>query len=513
MISTSTPIAALGTLLGLYSKMGDGITDMSAEEFVKVAYREGLKLKIDGSITRLLSKFIVEPVIICSDRVRNSEVIDQVLNLNIDTFCSFYMQAFKVLTGIYNMDGRIAVDLLGTDTSSIASATFDKTFEILSKEEHTGGFYRDLSDPNLKFLSLEEDGVSLEARVYRDKITGKDTEIVSGQAMSEKENLVRVISRTFDITITGTRYDITDSDDGYVIDSTVTRSGNRTDFSLNASSGNKNTKGKKSSTNWKIDGSEDKNVTVDRDPSGYNTGSRHSGGERSGMSVGGGGEEFENGEKSGTTGFSGGIGSSNDTTRTKKRDQGEKFAIRITIMVKANVIFTNLENIKNMIAPNSKKNSFFYRLDEYKAGAIKFRDLVLGTDLIKAYKQNKLKDRDDLIGLLRRRESSANSKAISAGMIGFEKYYNMLVLSVADKEILDKVIGGDIYKKNYKERFLTEARALSFTVLDEDYERVMVEFKDLNGRSDINYKSLKKQKESNIEDFLKVMMNNNSPTF
>lgn len=501
MVSTSTPIAALGTLLGLYSKMGDGITDMSAEEFVKVAYREGLKLKIDGSITRLLSKFIVEPVIICSDRVRNSEVIDQVLNLNIDTFCSFYMQAFKVLTGIYNMDGRIAVDLLGTDTSSIASATFDKTFEILSKEEHTGGFYRDLSDPNLKFLSLEEDGVSLEARVYRDKITGKDTEIVSGQAMSEKENLVRVISRTFDITITGTRYDITDSDDGYVIDSTVTRSGKKND--------NNNFTLKVRGSDTTVKRGSDKTITVRNkfDKNGGESTTDET------TTIPGQGSYTKTGKHVDNTHEGQSHGDYEDTTKTKRRDVGEKFAIRITIMVKANVIFTNLENIKNMIAPNSKKNSFFYRLDEYKAGAIKFRDLVLGTDLIKAYKQNKLKDRDDLIGLLRRRESSANSKAISAGMIGFEKYYNMLVLSVADKEILDKVIGGDIYKKNYKERFLTEARALSFTVLDEDYERVMVEFKDLNGRSDINYKSLKKQKESNIEDFLKVMMNNNSPTF
>ena len=44
-----------------------------------------------------------------------------------------------------------------------------------------------------------------------------------------------------------------------------------------------------------------------------------------------------------------------------------------------------------MIEPRDMKKSFIYRLDEYKSGAIKFRDLIFAGDLIKSYKKNKIK--------------------------------------------------------------------------------------------------------------------------
>ena len=169
-----------------------------------------------------------------------------------------------------------------------------------------------------------------------------------------------------------------------------------------------------------------------------------------------------------------------------------------------------------MLKPNDRTKKFGYRLDEYKSGAISLRELIFCGDLIKSYKNNKLKDKDGLISIIKQREESANSKLISTReMVGFEKYYNMLIVTADEKILLSKHVGGDILNEKYKQELMTQAHALTLSVIDPDYERVYILTKDIRGRSDVTFKAIarKSNKESDATDIMKAILANRPPVF
>ena len=205
-----------------------------------------------------------------------------------------------------------------------------------------------------------------------------------------------------------------------------------------------------------------------------------------------------------------------EITITQTTVDGKKLpTLVIPITIKTYVIYTKVEQILNMVEPRDIKKSFLYRLDEYKSGAIKFRDLIFAGDLIKSYKKNKLKDKDNLLQLMSNRNMTSANKAIKVGKEGFEKFYNMIILTADEVPLFKRPVGGDIEKPNYKEKFLNMVRGLSFTIVDLDYERISVHIKDLTGKSDISFNGLKRKKDGDFQltDFLKTMMNNNHPVF
>lgn len=108
--------------------------------------------------------------------------------------------------------------------------------------------------------------------------------------------------------------------------------------------------------------------------------------------------------------------------------------IVIPVTIKALIVYAGTDSILNMLAPNSRDKRFGSRLDEYRAGAITFKELMFAGDLIKQYKQNRLKDKEGLLKLTNERIVSANAKIIENGVVGFEKYYNMLILINEDKK-------------------------------------------------------------------------------
>lgn len=68
-----------------------------------------------GSITKFLGKYTVEPVIIASKGAKEEEIFERVVGMNTDIFCSFYLQAFEILTGIQGYTANIAIDVLSTN--------------------------------------------------------------------------------------------------------------------------------------------------------------------------------------------------------------------------------------------------------------------------------------------------------------------------------------------------------------------------------------------------------------
>ena len=84
----------------------------------KIESRSSL-LETNGSITRLLASTVVEPIIIVSESAYNSEKVEGAINLSLDLFSSYYLQAFKILTTLNRLDSVEAIRVLSTKTGII----------------------------------------------------------------------------------------------------------------------------------------------------------------------------------------------------------------------------------------------------------------------------------------------------------------------------------------------------------------------------------------------------------
>jgi hypothetical protein len=191
--------------------------------------------------------------------------------------------------------------------------------------------------------------------------------------------------------------------------------------------------------------------------------------------------------------------------------------ITVPVTIKTHVIYTDIDNIINVLKPNSDDKGFFNRIDEYRAGAISMADLVFTGDIIKQYKENKLKDSDKLLELIQARKLSANSKMADkqSPFPGFEKYYNMYIITAEDKIVIEKHLKGKLSKAKYKQKFLDQAYGLSITDMDQDYERVQMMMRDIRGTTDLTYKTVSKTDKngSDTDELVKALMANKPPVF
>lgn len=357
-------------------------------------------IRTDGSITRLLSNYIVEPVIIASNSTREYDVIEKILEANLDMFSSFYLQAFEILRNVYGLDTGIVVNSLGTDNS-----TFIKDTSVWAGKQSLESIKLPLDE----LLSFESLSLSIED----------------------------------------------DNDKGYKAKSANTST--TKDF-------------KEQATSTLLQ----RNIEVTMDVSGTII--------------------SKNEERNGKT---------------------FKHTVIIPITIKAHVLFVTIDNILTMLKPNANDKTFAYRFDEYRAGIIGLADLIFCNDIIKKYKENKLDDKAKLLDILNDRTLSANSKVTYNGMAGFEKYYNMLVVTDEDKVKLDKHVNGNIVDPKYKEKLLEQAKAMTCTVIDSAYERIYILVKDIRGKTDISFKSISKRKESgaDLSEIVRALMTNRTPVF
>lgn len=100
----------------------------------KLANGAPLLIKHNGSITSLVGEFIVSPEIIITDSIKNNSNIDKLIELNMDIFASFYLQAFNILTSHYGQNVNVAIELLGNSAGN----------RKFSKEEFTRDFLKEL---------------------------------------------------------------------------------------------------------------------------------------------------------------------------------------------------------------------------------------------------------------------------------------------------------------------------------------------------------------------------------
>jgi len=371
-------------------------------------------LKTNGSITKLLSNFIVSPIAVVDNTLRNEEIIDKVIELNTNIFSGYFAQAFDILIKVYGLDHKTALNLLSTDKVSLGLEELDYVGQLLDDGseilnisiEDKKTYKRQRKDRKKDYEKQRKDKLDDYEKQRDDNRKDKNNEVVTGYLNKHNANFV---------------------DDDKV--SNIIE--NRLDIEVVLST------------------------------------------------------------------------------------NGIKHIIVIPMIVKTSVLYVSPKHIVEAVESKGDDKRFGARLDEYRAGAISLGDLVLGNDLIKEYKNGQIKDNNQLLEVINKRTLNANAKAVTDLGVGFEKYFNLLIISNYTKSMIESAVKGSINKAKYKEKVLESTASLLCTVVDTDYERVIIYTKDIDGVSDITFKSLSKGKgkSDDLSDILKSLLNNTPPSF
>jgi len=178
----------------------------------------------------------------------------------------------------------------------------------------------------------------------------------------------------------------------------------------------------------------------------------------------------------------------------------------IPIVVRAIIEYVDSSSILQLLkTKNQKDKSFWAAWHRYGSTEDSLSDLIMGTKLLNDEKSGRLKDTDDLFKEMHEREADANRMLVTDGIIGFGKYYMMLIIDSNTKSQVENIIKERISKENGKDLALESLLAMSITVMDEASEMLTIYFNHLPGNNMITYKSLKKKgKDDDIKDILKI---------
>ncbi|MDQ6990598.1 MAG: hypothetical protein Q9M11_02550 [Mariprofundaceae bacterium] len=446
-------LSSLGTILRYASNVESegGI----AKGTLKTLEDEKVQLlRADGSMMKLLDKYIVEPVVVIDRDLKDLEELDSILGLHMDMFTGYYMQVFDILRDRYGLSVNTVVDSLATDNGGLTrvltaglEAGIDFTSEAADNKDYLGSLLNmaDLTAPDGTELSLEADPAAVDP--------DGDAPVVPQAALDGAEAYLKDkaksdLTRTDLMKLKGSaKWAATGKD--MVAHPTTLSSAYKDLLIPNAIQRSIEIKAEVVLPEPGVDG------------------------------------KFH--------------------TKT----------IVIPVTIKLAVIFATKANIIDTVMTQSDEYAFSERLDSYRAGAISLSDFLFAGDIIAKYKKHKLGDEAALIKLIRGRELSANSKMLTNSFAGFEKYYNMYLVGPETKTGIERVIRSKLTTPKGKDKFLEKANGLSVTILDPDHERIQIMLKDIRGKTDLSFKNaVKKDKNgSDYSEIIKALMANKPPAF
>lgn len=442
------------------------------------AYKELKEIKgiftNKGSVIRLIKNFLIEPTIFVSKSVREEVPSKEhdAINDTIDLFCSFYIQAFKILTNVYDVDAKLAVDMLGTS-----------------------GFDYDLGDA-FEDLALKHAGLN---------------------SVSQDDIIARFNNKNFLSFGIGGLEDPRSSAylGGLLADRT------RQEVLEEAASFDNPSKGLKAPAQLKsryADAVLNKQELEKENKRLAYEGSQHDLRQmRANQTIKAGGKDGE-----------GRLGNVHNQalygyqmrdfilTMVKGHNGKEAITIEIPITIKANLVFVKPEELINAMMPKHDDKSIFARWDKWRSSGIKFwKDLVWCSDLIREYKQNKLKDKEDIMGKITSSEIAGMTKGAMSGHIGYERFYNMYITTANDRLLIERYLRGKLDNPKFKENFLIKANGLLIMVLDPDWEIGQVFIKDINKPSNIKFDKMgkRKTKDGGINELFKALYAQQAPVF
>lgn len=200
----------------------------------------------------------------------------------------------------------------------------------------------------------------------------------------------------------------------------------------------------------------------------------------------------------------------------KDKDGNEKTEsrpkeIRIPIVIRPNIRYTDFETMKYVIGVSDKKTSLKSRWMQWRSGEITFwKDFVFAMDLIKEQKKQMMKG-DNVYMDIVANANKAVGRYLTSGRKSFGSLYNIAIIDEQEEKDLEYELGGSLIKPRIIKELFKSNKLLMLCVLNRELERLIIYTRDLDGYTDVSLKSIKKSDSVNILDALKSFSNNTQP--
>ena len=113
--------ATLSTVLGLVKSHADvdKVKDIVTDTILDATGNKPMDLyKANGNIVKLVNSLSVEPIIITTEAARRSPAYKSSVNMMLDIFSGYYLQAFQIMTELHGLDAKLAISLLNNRNNS-----------------------------------------------------------------------------------------------------------------------------------------------------------------------------------------------------------------------------------------------------------------------------------------------------------------------------------------------------------------------------------------------------------
>lgn len=413
--------------------------------------REMLLKNNGGSMGKLLSRFIIEPTIFVTPDVKRNTHCYDLINKQLDIFTSYFVNSFQVLMNHYGLEHQTTLTAMGTGGGEMELAL---SIDKIALDT--------MNSALVKNLTAESFSDTL-TNFYGSK-TIASFEASGGSALNGFKAILKKI---------GAKPQQQEQVLQVVKDNTKknnNNSNNNSNTNNNSSSGG-NTKGPKVDV---LLG--DRNFTPEL-------------------------EIYTRYAKITT-----------NVVAPSGVNKDSRVELEIPIIIKANIVTIHPSEMVIALTPKIAGTDFFTRLEKLRSKQITLSEFLFASDLVKANKQNKLKDVNNMVGMLEKNLASAKAKVYLTGQTGFEKYYNMFLMTEDEAMSVAEYTRVNPTDMIGKEKFLEALYGFSVMVYDTEWDKVSIAIKDVGGVSTVDISKFKpKTKNEDLSALLQSMIANQAP--
>lgn len=553
MLNVSALTSALFKVNEYIDKDGKG--DLSNKEALNILFRDYELSMSGGNIFKFLKKFIVQPTIFISKDLEGTPYEVDAINAQLNVFTAFYIQAVKIMTDHYQIDTISAINLLKTDRGELGNALIANGSRLI---QHLDKGLESDFDANLKrFAGFN---VNKMIRRYEDDIHSKLVKLENDRKELEAANqneVVSKLSRAFnDIGLKCENdevYEVLKNNNFFeninsnqvdsIVDEIYKMEDDKTAFRdledstklnvlnlkikglsssvKNTSSSVDNLKSDVASKMGDISKSLDKqSAKMSREISTLKSFFKSNSKEERSKVVASyttaeraaSDKILEEASKSPTYNYY--LRNFDITVQMINDKASTVYKVVIPITIHAHILYVDTETIDSHIASSHSNddNSIFTQWNDFRIGAKSFWDVAVANTLVKNYRKNLLKDTAGLLSELEQHNKNAKVRLLTTGKAqGFEKYYNLFILSSETIKQLSKKVG-DLKNSTAKDKFMEMLGSQQLLIMDYEYELFYFYMLNIDGESKGKLSSLTKMdKKKDNDDILSALMANTVP--
>ena len=190
----------------------------------------------------------------------------------------------------------------------------------------------------------------------------------------------------------------------------------------------------------------------------------------------------------------------NDDNRAPKHE------VKIPVVVKLDNMIIPGEVVNSLLVSNKDEITLGSRFKDAISGRIGFiKDFLLCSDLISNQKKTMMKDPTGAYSTLLKRINNSRIYSALSGNISLAGISSIMVISEEDEHQVQRSIGGKLTNESTRKIVFNNTSAMMIVVVDQEWERVSIYVRDMNGFSQNSFSSFKTSSDTQNDTITEMM--------